>query len=121
MTETSLKEGIPAKHSAPVRRRGGDWATPRRATTWRVATFIAPLAVGWRYREFIVAMLRRELADRFRGSLFGWVWAIVAPLITLAIYTVTFAGALRLPIASMRGGTINYALSTFVGLIVFNL
>jgi len=66
-------------------------------------------------------MLRRELADRFRGSLFGWTWAIVAPLITLAIYTVTFTGALRLPVASMRGGTINYALSTFVGLIVFNL
>ena len=44
------------------------------------------------------------------------------PLITLAIYTITFAaGALRLPVASARGGTMSYALSTFVGLIVFSL
>ncbi|HEV2185878.1 MAG TPA: ABC transporter permease [Stellaceae bacterium] len=79
------------------------------------------MTIGWRYRELILAVLRRQLADRFSGSLFGWGWAIAAPLITLAIYTVTFASALRLPIASARGGTMNYALSTFAGLIIFNL
>lgn len=82
---------------------------------------VAPFTVAWRYRELIVAMLRRELADRFRGSLFGWTWAIVAPVLTLAIYTATFTGAMHLPVASARGGALNYALSTFVGLIVFNL
>jgi lipopolysaccharide transport system permease protein len=66
-------------------------------------------------------VLRRQLADRFSGSLFGWGWAIAAPLITLAIYTVTFSRALRVPVASAGGGTMNYALSTFAGLIVFNL
>jgi lipopolysaccharide transport system permease protein len=39
----------------------------------------------------------------------------------LAIYTAAFTGAMRLPVASARGGTVNYAFSTFAGLIVFNL
>jgi lipopolysaccharide transport system permease protein len=130
MAETSLKERSLASGAAPFRRRGGDLtnsrhagdlANARHAVARRLVWFAVPLTVAWRYRELIVAMLRRELADRFRGSLFGWAWAIVAPLITLAIYTATFTGAMRLPVASAHGGAMNYALSTFVGLIIFNL
>ena len=88
-----------------------------RRTRWT----LAPLSVGWRYRELILAVLRRELADRFRGSAFGWAWAVIGPLITLAIYTATFTKAMRLPVASAHAGTSSYALSTFVGLIVFGL
>ena len=81
----------------------------------------APLSVGWRHRELILAVLRRELADRFRGSALGWVWAVVGPLITLAIYTMTLTKAMQLPAASAHASTSSYALSTFVGLIVFGL
>src|SRR5258708_38972475 len=111
MSETSLKDRIPTTSSAPLRRRGGAFANPHHSATRRLAVFAAPFTVAWRYRELIIAMLRRELADRFRGSLFGWTWAIVAPLVTLAIYTITFTGALRLPIASSRGGAMNCALA----------
>ena len=92
-----------------------------RLTTRRGRRALAPLSVGWRHRELILAVLRRELADRFSGSALGWVWAIVGPLITLAIYTMTFTKAMQLPAASAHGSTSSYALSTFVGLIVFGL
>jgi lipopolysaccharide transport system permease protein len=82
---------------------------------------LAPLSVGWRHRELILAVLRRELADRFKGSVLGWVWAAVGPLMTLAIYTTAFTKAMRLPLASAHGSMSSYALSTFVGLIVFGL
>jgi len=82
---------------------------------------LAPLKVGWRHRELILAVLRRELADRFSGSVFGWVWAVIGPLITLLIYTMTFTKAMQLPLASAQGGTSSYALSTFLGLIIFGL
>jgi lipopolysaccharide transport system permease protein len=82
---------------------------------------LAPLSVGWRHRELILAVLRRELADRFSGSAFGWVWAVAGPLITLGIYTVTLTKAMQLPVATAHGNTSSYALSTFVGLIVFGL
>jgi lipopolysaccharide transport system permease protein len=115
MSETRLLHKIPAGDAASAERHVGRPAKYDSGTIW------APVSIAWRYRELILAVLRRQLADRFTGSLFGWGWAIAAPLITLAIYTVTFASALRLPVASARGGTVNYALSTFAGLIVFNL
>lgn len=115
MSDASLQHQIPTREATSVRRRGSRSVTGYDGVLW------APLTIGWRYRELILAVLRRQLADRFSGSLFGWGWAIAAPLITLAIYTVTFASALRLPVASARGGTMNYALSTFAGLIIFNL
>jgi homopolymeric O-antigen transport system permease protein len=90
-------------------------------TTRRDSWGLAPLHVGWRHRELILAVLRRELADRFSGSAFGWAWAVIGPLITLAIYTTTFTKAMRLPLASAHGSMSSYALSTFVGLIVFGL
>jgi lipopolysaccharide transport system permease protein len=96
------------------------WLRGRRRAR-RNGRTLAPLSVGWRYRELIVAVLRRELADRFSGSAFGWTWAVIGPLITLAIYTATFTKAMRLPVASAHASTSSYALSTFVGLIVFGV
>jgi lipopolysaccharide transport system permease protein len=88
----------------------------------RVLNFaLLPFVLAWRYRELGRVLLWRELSDRFRGSAVGWLWAIAGPLITLAIYTITFTTAMRLPVASAEGGPARYALSTFVGLIVFNL
>src|SRR5260370_3009318 len=92
-----------------------------RRTAWHERRALAPLSVGWRHRELILAVLRRELADRFSGSAFGWVWAVTGPLITLGIYTVTLTKAMQLPVATAHGNTSSYALSTFVGLIIFGL
>ena len=92
-----------------------------RGTTLRLSHALAPLSAGWRYRELILAVLRRELADRFSGSIFGWAWAVVGPLITLLIYTMTLTKAMQLPVASAHNGTSSYALSTFLGLIIFSL
>jgi lipopolysaccharide transport system permease protein len=115
MSETGLQHEIAAQEAVSQARRISRPVRHKSGTVW------APITIAWRYRELILAVLRRQLADRFSGSLFGWGWAIAAPLITLAIYTITFTHALRLPVPSARGGTMDYALSTFAGLIVFNL
>jgi len=105
-----------AKGLRPIGRFHADDRAARR--NWWA---LAPLTVGWRHRELILAVLRRELADRFSGSALGWIWAVIGPLITLAIYTMTFTKAMQLPLASAHGRTSSYALSIFVGLIVFSL
>ncbi len=117
----ALKSTPQATTTIAIDRRRRRMAGARRLAAKRCWEALAPFTVAWRYRELILAVLRRQLAERFRGSLFGWAWAIAGPLITLAIYTVTFTGAIRLPIESARGGAMNYALSTFIGLIIFNL
>jgi lipopolysaccharide transport system permease protein len=121
MSETSLKNDIPAGGSASLSQRVGRSGDIGHPAVRRGGELLAPFTVAWRYRELIVAILRRDLADRFSGTVFGWAWAIAGPLITLAIYTATFTLAIRLPVGSARGSPMNYALSTFVGLIVFNL
>jgi lipopolysaccharide transport system permease protein len=80
-----------------------------------------PLERAWHFRELIRAVARRELAARFRGSLLGWTWAIFGPLLMLSIYTVIFSHAVGLPASAAAHGVGNYALSIFVGLILFNL
>src|SRR5262245_15422246 len=50
-----------------------------------------PFADAWHHRDLITAILRRELRERFRGSMAGWIWAITAPLISLVTYTIVFS------------------------------
>jgi lipopolysaccharide transport system permease protein len=83
--------------------------------------FIMPLVRAWHFRELIRAVVRRELAVRFRGSILGWLWAIFGPLVMLIAYTVIFSGAIGARTTAASHGVGNYALSIFSGLIVFNL
>ncbi|HYM74199.1 MAG TPA: ABC transporter permease, partial [Stellaceae bacterium] len=82
---------------------------------------VRPVSAAWRYRELIAAVLRRELEDRFSGSVLGWLWAIAGPLITVTVYLVMFTTAVKLPVASAQASTSHYALSVFAGLIVFGV
>ena len=86
-----------------------------------VQYMIEPLERGWHYRELIRAVVRRELAARFRGSLLGWAWAIFGPLVMLLFYTLIFSNAGLVPKSALEGGIKTYALSIFAGLTVFNL
>src|SRR5262245_52327233 len=82
---------------------------------------LTPFANAWQHRELIRAVVRRELAVRFRGTILGWLWAIFGPLVMLGAYTVVFSHAVGLPASAREGGPGSYALSIFAGLIVFNL
>ncbi|VVB44310.1 Transport permease protein [Beijerinckiaceae bacterium RH AL1] len=82
---------------------------------------VAPLERGWHYRELIRAVVRRELAARFRGSILGWLWAVFGPIVMLTAYTIIFSSAVGVPRSAQAGGVGSYALSIFTGLIIFNL
>lgn len=40
----------------------------------------------WEARELLRAFTARELRSRYKGATFGWVWALVRPLVMLLIY-----------------------------------
>jgi lipopolysaccharide transport system permease protein len=82
---------------------------------------LTPFANAWQYRELIRAVVRRELAVRFRGTILGWLWAIFGPLVMLGAYTVVFSHAVGVPASAKGASAGSYALSIFSGLIVFNL
>lgn len=84
-------------------------------------TLVTPIERAWHFRELIRAVVRRELAARFRGSILGWLWAIFGPLLMLTVYTFIFSSAIGLRSSAASHGVTNYSLQIFVGLIVFNL
>lgn len=88
----------------------------------RVVRFFGkPFSRMWHHRDLIQAILRREVRDRFKGSIAGWVWAAIAPLLAIAVYTFAFTTNLQLPLTGGMAGTrIGYSLFIFSGIIVFN-
>lgn len=75
-----------------------------------------------RHRHLITQMARRDIAMRYRGSLLGPVWVILAPLALLAVYTFVFSVVLKNRWAGVEGdggGTAAFALRLYAGLVVF--
>ena len=87
----------------------------------RVGRFLCdPFVSAWHHRDLIAAILRRELRERFKGSVAGWVWAVFAPLLSLATYTFVFNGAVNLPNNAAATSPTDDALFIFGGLVAFN-
>ena len=80
---------------------------------------VEPLVLPWRRRELLGVILRRELSVRFANSFFGRAWAVIAPLVMLAIYMFTYSIAF----SSQTENSFRKpdAFSVFAGLVVFNL
>lgn len=76
-------------------------------------------ATLWRYRSLVIEMTKREFSNRYRGSLGGIVWSLAQPLFLLMVYTVAFGVILKTR-WGFSGGTADYALMLFSGLIVYN-
>lgn len=82
----------------------------------------ALLAEPWRQRQLLATLVRREVAARYRGSLFGNLWALFTPLLMLAVYTFVFSVVFnaRWGAGSTGGSRTEFALVLFAGLMVFN-
>ena len=79
----------------------------------------ALVAGGWRHRELMASLARREVVGRYRGSLVGIAWSFFNPLLMLAVYTFVFSVVFEARWgAAMEQGSGGFAILLFVGLIV---
>lgn len=67
----------------------------------------------WRYRELFAVLAWRDVVVRYKQTVVGIVWAILRPLITIAIFTVVFGMLAKLP----SEGKTPYSLLVFVGML----
>ncbi len=68
----------------------------------------------WLSRELLVYLVRTEIKVKYKNSVLGLVWSMIAPAMTLAIYFIVFQVVLgnRMP---------NFVIFLFAGLLIWNL
>lgn len=73
------------------------------------------------HRELILAMTKREVIGRYRGSMMGILWSLFNPILMLSVYTFVFSVVFK---ARWSGGSesrTEFAIVLFAGLIVYGL
>ena len=77
-------------------------------------SFLQPLRRAWAQRALVAALVRRELAARYRGGALGFLWSFLNPLLLLLVYATVFRFVFA-PRADVRP----YALFLFGGVLVW--
>ncbi len=85
-------------------------------------TPVEMIASPWRNRGLLVALIKREVIGRYRGSVLGLAWSFFNPLLMLAIYTFVFSVVFKARWQGAAGeGEAEFAIILFAGLIVHGL
>ena len=45
----------------------------------------------YEYREMIISLVRKDLRGRYKGSVLGFLWTFINPLLQLIVYTIVFS------------------------------
>lgn len=82
----------------------------------------ALFASFWGNRYLIWQLLKRDIAQRYQGSIMGIAWSFITPLMLLTVYTFVFSTVFK----SRWGGDPNeskvyFAMLLFTGMIVFGI
>lgn len=62
------------------------------------------------YRTMLVNLVKKDLRTRYKGSILGFLWTFVNPLLQLVVYSVVFSTIMRMDVE-------NYPVFLFVGLV----
>lgn len=72
------------------------------------------------YRELLFNLVRRELKVKYRGSLLGFMWSFMNPILLVIVYSVVFALFLRIPPPVGHNGLTNFPAFLLCGLLSWN-
>ncbi len=97
---------VPLDTAAPARRFPGP---------------LSPLTAIWEHRRLVLRLARRDLEARYRGSLLGLFWAVLTPLLMMAVYTFVFSVVFQARWGASTGGKAEFALLLLSGLILFTI
>jgi lipopolysaccharide transport system permease protein len=91
-TRTNRSRSIPPADAIAGEHLSG-WSVNRPPSAWPRIDLGELLA----YRELAMALAVRDLRVRYKQTFFGVAWAVLQPLIAVAIFTVVFGRVARLP------------------------
>jgi len=75
----------------------------------------------WLQRQLFLKLLRRDFAERYRGSYLGLLWSLLLPLLSLLVFTFFFGVIFQMRWAGRGDASLgDLALILFVGMALYN-
>lgn len=71
----------------------------------------------YKYRVLIQNLVSRELKARYRGTVLGFLWSFLNPLLLLIVYTIVFAFIIQPRVPQFEGSPWLYSLFLFCGVL----
>jgi len=71
----------------------------------------------YKYRGLIQSLVGRELKARYRGTILGFLWSFLNPLLLMIVYTIVFGFIIRPRDPAFEGSPWLYALFLFCGVL----
>ncbi len=59
--------------------------------------FALGLGELWHYRDLLLILVHRDFSARYKQTVLGPAWFVLQPLLTSVVFTVVFAGAIKIP------------------------
>ena len=81
---------------------------------------VNPIQDLWRQRKVLALLVKRDVANRYKGSLLGRLWPILHPLGQLLIYTFVFSIVLKIKFGA-SASTSNFAVYFMAGMIPWSI
>ena len=79
------------------------------------------LRQSWWQRPLFFKLLRRDFAERYRGSYLGVAWSLLLPLLSLLVFTFFFGVIFKMRWAGRNEGSLGeLALILFVGMALYS-
>ena len=88
---------------------------------------MAPIRTIFKHRELLGQLARREVVGRYRGSYLGVLWALITPLMTLAVFSLVFGTIHNNKWAKPAGqvasasSALEFPMNMFIGIIMFGI
>lgn len=76
-------------------------------------TMSGGLLLAWRYRHLLRNLVAKDLKLKYRGSVLGFAWSLLNPLVMILVYTFAFTYVLKVQ-------TERYAFFVLLGLLAWN-
>lgn len=77
-------------------------------------SMFASLKGCWQYRKLLMYFARRMTQMRYKGTILGWLWLFIRPIVTALCYTVIFGNLTQIPSEGLP-----YVLFFFTGMMVW--
>lgn len=85
-----------------------------------IMNLFAPFVFIKKNRELLFSLMWRDIKSKYSGSIMGWFWALITPLIMLGVYTFVFSVVFNARWGGQIESKSQFALFLFSGLIQFN-